>query len=321
MSEKKIDTGINQTADKKYYASCVESVINNDHVLTRKGRVGDPVMIDAPAVPNPNDTSTDRYYRSGGSVTGRRGQPVGKVAVPSTPQKVGRDGVARPTVKPGQTVQVAGAGAVSRPIRVTSRDGVTPALLTAAAMLTQGEQQIFIEAADAQLERRLITAVDLGLARGELTQAQARRIRISIIPSREQLVQRIVGGVKVPEKSQELIDPIAGIDDFDKFVKGEPELPAGDVVKETVVDADPLPPIKPIEEPIQLPASRPRLQTVETTETVVPITSGNVQVAGPTPGLVEGPRGRVPPPRGAAGRVGKANQPPTQSNPAVDTDE
>jgi hypothetical protein len=221
----------NRSADAAYYRGANVSAINNSGVMTRRGIPGTPLQTARTPHHADNDTNTDRYYRDGGSRQSQRGQPTGKIDVPMTPHKLVRGGKMvpvgnhQPQHQPGTTFQAEGAGAVAVPIRIRNKGDVAPAKEAIFSAINRGETRVFVEVADAECERRIRAAIDLGVAREQIAEDRARDVVIkSLAVSGADLAKQMFGEVKPPTHVENVERGQTGsgaeIDDFDAFVKG-----------------------------------------------------------------------------------------------------
>lgn len=203
----------NATADQRYYKGPKgrnESVINRNG-SDRRGRPGAPLKSVASPVVVVGDTSTDKYYNTGGSkMQQRRTPPPAEVPAKHTDTK------ARP--KPGAVYKSnkpdPATHGVVRPLVV---DQNKPANIRAAIqeivdLMQGGQEVVIVQVVDAAAETAIRTGLDIRCAREEITRDQYRDVKFSLLPKTgAEIAEQAFGKVK-PEQV-----PVASDD--------EPEMP------------------------------------------------------------------------------------------------
>ena len=218
-----------KSADKAYYKSRDVSVINNRTAMTRHGLPGEPLHTARTPGHDPADMSTDRYYRDGGSKQSNRGLPSGKVMVPLDPQKRLRNGqiVAADVRRPQGTTYNAPDGAqVAVPINVHNKTEVNAAKEAIFAAIERGEPTVYVQVADDECERRIQAVIELGVARGQITEDRVRDVKISRIMQGAEIAKEMFGEIEptmipVAQVVSGQVGSGAEIDDFAAYVKGD----------------------------------------------------------------------------------------------------
>jgi hypothetical protein len=147
----------NESVDKKIYGSGQKSVINNSFPAARRGAIGDPIRANRSAAQGLNDSSTDQYYRSGGSKQS-----------PSVPGLLvspdGHGSAARPVAGAAWSAE---AGII-RPLEVHDRFAIRNAAARIVELLNQNQPRVLVQVADPGFETDIRMHLNLAVGREEL---------------------------------------------------------------------------------------------------------------------------------------------------------
>jgi len=302
----------NESSNKAYYGSGQKSVINNKNPLYRTGNVNDPLQANASPVHVAGDTSTDQYYKNGGSKMQRRAAEPAKF-IPVDPRA---DSKARPAAGAAYTTPL--EGDLRRPLLV--KEGHPAAIRAAVARIVElllgGTSPVIVHVADVGFEPDIRTGLDIRVAREEISRDQYRDVQFSLAPKTgTELADQTFGAidpaslpeVKVGEDPEDAIP-----DDIEAFVKGN-------------TDADDVAPAAPEASRVQtISAPAAPAEDNDDTDDDVTNTQGSDGPQGPAGVADEAPVGNVPRPEAVKAAPEASNEEPaisTTAPAAADTDD
>lgn len=210
----------NESANKAYYASGNKSAIRRASPVVRKGRLDDPIQANASPVHIPGDTSTDQYYRSGGSSMQQRAAK----APPMVPVDPKADSKARPAAGRGYGTTL--ERDLRRPLIVRDRKQVRDAVQKIVDALNAGTTPVLVQVPkNSSIEADVRTGLDIQVAREQITRDQYRDVNFALIPDDgTALADQVFGKidknalpeVKIGTDPEDVLP-----DDFGAFVKEE----------------------------------------------------------------------------------------------------
>jgi hypothetical protein len=184
------------------------------------------------------DSSTDQYYRNGGSASQRRITPPPR-QVPTDGSH--RDSKARPAAGGAYAKDGTASSGLVRPLRAlgTDRQDTRAVIEQIAQLLQDGQATVIVQVANAAVEAEVRTGLEIRVAREQITADRYRDVRFELIPAdNAQLADQTFG--KIDPAALPVVNVDADVElpeDFAAFVKDGEVEDEGDDVAEPLTPA------------------------------------------------------------------------------------